>query len=255
MKWSGMERGGSAPFIVREDAPLEVTLDNALIGRLFNAGQSCVASKRFIVVGRDRGAAFLEGFVARMRAVTPGDPLDPRTLLGPVASEKALSGLLQQIDGARAAGARIALGGRRVDRPGFYLEPTIITDIHPKNPLFSQEVFGPVASVYVVDTEDEAVALANATPFGLGSAVFSGDVDRARRVADRIESGMVFINQPTVSLPELPFGGIKNSGYGRELSELGFGEFTNRKLINVFPAGSPASASTATRQSRARYAA
>jgi succinate-semialdehyde dehydrogenase / glutarate-semialdehyde dehydrogenase len=229
-------------FIVLEDAPLEAALDNALLGRLLNAGQSCVSSKRFIVVGRDRGAAFLEGFVARMGAVTPGDPLNPQTLLGPVSSERALSGLLQQIESARAAGARIVLGGRRVDRPGFYLEPTIIIDIDPKNPLFSQEAFGPVASVYVVDTEDEAVALANATPFGLGSAVFSGNVDHARQVADRLESGMVFINQPTGSLPELPFGGIKNSGYGRELSELGFGEFTNRKLINAFPAGSPAAA-------------
>jgi succinate-semialdehyde dehydrogenase / glutarate-semialdehyde dehydrogenase len=112
----------------------------------------------------------------------------------------------------------------------------IITDIEPKNPLFSQETFGPVASVYVVETEDKAVALANATPFGLGSAIFSGDIDHARRVANRIESGMVFINRPTTSLPELPFGGVKNSGYGRELSELGFGEFTNRKLINAFPA-------------------
>jgi succinate-semialdehyde dehydrogenase/glutarate-semialdehyde dehydrogenase len=161
-----------------------------------------------------------------------------------VSSERALTGLLRQIESAQAAGARIALGGRRVDRPGFYLEPTIITDIDPKNPLFSQETFGPVASVYVVDTEDEAVALANATPFGLGSSVFSGDLDRARRVADRIDSGMVFINQPTNSLPELPFGGIKNSGYGRELSELGFGEFTNRKLINAFPPGTRAASPT-----------
>jgi len=255
LKKSVMELGGSDPFIVLEDAPLEVTLDNALLGRLFNAGQSCVSSKRFIIVGRDRGAAFLKGFVARMGTVTPGDPLNPQTLLGPVSSERALNGLLQQIESARAAGARIVLGGHRVDRPGFYLEPTVITDIDAKNPLFSQETFGPVASVYVVDDEDEAVALANATPFGLSSAVFSGDVNRARRIADRIDSGMVFINQPTVSLPELPFGGIKNSGYGRELSELGFGEFTNRKLINVFPAGSPATAPTATRQSRARYAA
>jgi succinate-semialdehyde dehydrogenase/glutarate-semialdehyde dehydrogenase len=246
LKKSVMELGGSDPFIVLEDAPIEVTLDNALLGRLFNAGQSCVSSKRFIVVGRDRGAAFLKGFAARMGAVKPGDPLDPQTLLGPVSSERALSGLLRQIESAQAAGARIALGGRRVDRPGFYMEPTIITDIDPKNPLFSQETFGPVASVYVVDTEEEAVALANATPFGLGSAVFSGDVDRARRVADRIESGMVFINRPTTSLPELPFGGIKNSGYGRELSELGFGEFTNHKLINAFPTGSPAAAPTAT---------
>jgi len=239
LKKSVMELGGSDPFIVLEDAPLEVTLDSALLGRLFNAGQSCVSSKRYIVVGRDRGAEFLKGFVARMGAVKPGDPLDPQTLLGPVSSEKALTGLLRQIEGAQAAGARVVLGGRRVDRPGFYLEPTIITDIDPKNPLFSQETFGPVASVYVVDSEDEAVALANATPFGLGSAVFSGDVDHARQVADRIESGMVFINQQTVSLPELPFGGIKNSGYGRELSELGFGEFTNRNSSTPSRPGRP----------------
>jgi succinate-semialdehyde dehydrogenase/glutarate-semialdehyde dehydrogenase len=246
LKKSVMELGGSDPFIVLEDAELEATLDNALLGRLFNGGQSCVSSKRFIVVGRDLGAAFLEGFVARMGAVTPGDPRDPQTLLGPVSSERALNGLLQQIEGAQAAGGRVVLGGRRVDRPGFYLEPTIITDIAPENPLFSQETFGPVASVYVVDTEDEAVALANATSFGLGSSIFSGDVERARRIADRIESGMVFINQPSISLPELPFGGIKNSGYGRELSELGFGEFTNRKLIDVFPPGTPAVAAIPT---------
>jgi succinate-semialdehyde dehydrogenase/glutarate-semialdehyde dehydrogenase len=240
LKKSVMELGGSDPFIVLEDAPLDPTLDNALLGRLFNAGQSCVASKRFIVVGRERGAAFLEGFVARMGAVTPGDPSDPNTLLGPISSEWALNGLLAQIEGAHSAGARVVLGGRRQDRPGFFLEPTVITDVDRQNPLFVQETFGPVASVYVVDNEDEAVALANGTPFGLGSAVFGADLDRARRVADRIESGMVFINQTTNSLPELPFGGVKNSGFGRELSELGFGEFTNRKLINTFPAGSPA---------------
>jgi succinate-semialdehyde dehydrogenase/glutarate-semialdehyde dehydrogenase len=242
LKKSVMELGGSDPFIVLEDAPLEPTLDNAVFGRLFNAGQSCVASKRFIVVGRDRGAAFLDGFVARMGAVATGDPQDPQTVLGPVSSERALTGLLHQIETARAAGARVALGGRRLDKPGFYLQPTVITDIDRQNPLFVQETFGPVASVYVVDTEDEAVDLANATPFGLGGSVFGADLDRARRVADRIESGMVFINQPASALPEMPFGGVKNSGYGRELSELGFGEFTNRKLINAFPAGSPVAA-------------
>jgi succinate-semialdehyde dehydrogenase/glutarate-semialdehyde dehydrogenase len=239
LKKSVMELGGSDPFIVLEDAPMTPTLDNALLGRLFNAGQSCVSSKRFIVVGRERGAEFLEGFVARMGAVTPGDPRDPDTLLGPVSSERALHGLLAQIESARSAGARVALGGRRLDRPGFYLEPTVITDIDRQNPLFAQETFGPVASVYVVDTEDEAVELANATPFGLSSSVFGANLDRALQIADRIESGMVFINQTTNSLPELPFGGVKNSGYGRELSELGFGEFTNRKLINVFPGGTP----------------
>jgi succinate-semialdehyde dehydrogenase/glutarate-semialdehyde dehydrogenase len=238
LKKSVMELGGSDPFIVLEDAPLDVALDNALLGRIYNAGQSCVSSKRFIIVGQERGDSFLKGFIARMGAISPGDPLDPKTLLGPVSSEKALNGLLRQISEAQTAGARVVLGGRQVDRPGYYLEPTIITDIDPKNPLFLQETFGPVASVYVVDTEDEAISLANATPFGLGSSVFSGDIDRARRVAERIDSGMVFINQPTSSAPELPFGGVKNSGYGRELSELGFGEFINHRLINAFPAGS-----------------
>jgi succinate-semialdehyde dehydrogenase/glutarate-semialdehyde dehydrogenase len=239
LKKSVMELGGSDPFIILEDAPLDVALDNALLGRLYNGGQSCVSSKRFIVVGRERGAAFLEGFAARMGSVSPGDPRDPQTLLGPVSSEKALNGLLHQIDEARAAGARIILGGNRIDRAGFYLEPTIITDIDADNPLFAQETFGPVASVYVVDTEEEAVTLANATPFGLGSSIFSGDVDRARQLAERIDSGMVFINQPSTSSPELPFGGVKNSGYGRELSQLGIGEFANYKLVNAFPAGSP----------------
>lgn len=165
--------------------------------------------------------------------------MDPETTLGPVSSESAMNGLLEQIEAAKAAGARVVTGGARVNRPGFFVEATIPTDITESNPVYTQEVFGPVASFHVVESEDEAITLANATPFGLGGSVFTADIERGRSVARRIESSMVFVNHSTLTAPELPFGGIKNSGYGRELSELGFGEFVNRKLIDVSPAGSP----------------
>lgn len=239
LKKSVMELGGSDAFIVLDDAPLEPTLDNALWGRMNNTGQSCVAAKRFIVVGKARGAAFLEGLVKRMGSLKPGDPTQPETTLGPVSSEKAMETLLSQIEAAKKAGAKVALGGKRVNRPGFYVEATILTDIDEKNPIYMQELFGPVASFYVVETEDQAVKIANATPFGLGGSVFSGNLNRGKEIAERIESGMVFVNHPTWTAPNLPFGGIKNSGYGRELSELGFGEFVNRRLLSVSPVGAP----------------
>ncbi|SHH41426.1 NAD-dependent succinate-semialdehyde dehydrogenase [Bradyrhizobium erythrophlei] len=239
LKKSVMELGGSDPFIVLEDAPLEPTLDNALWGRMNNTGQSCVAAKRFIVVGKQRGKEFLEGLKVRMSALKVGDPNDPCTKLGPVSSEKALKGLLHQIDLAKKNGAKVVIGGNRIARPGFYIEATILTDITKDNPIYSQELFGPVASVYVVKTEDEAIELANATPFGLGGSVFTADIEQGKKVAARVESGMVFVNHSTWTAPELPFGGIKNSGYGRELSELGFGEFVNRRLVSVSPVGAP----------------
>jgi succinate-semialdehyde dehydrogenase/glutarate-semialdehyde dehydrogenase len=239
LKKSVMELGGSDPLIVLEDAPLESAMDNAVWGRMNNTGQSCVASKRIIVVGKKRGRTFLDGLIARMSALRVGDPNDPATTLGPVSSDSALKGLLNQIEVARTAGARVALGGSRVDRPGFFLEATILTDIDSTNPIYTQELFGPVVSYYVVDNEDDAIELANATPFGLGGSIFTADIEHGRRIADRLESGMVFINHPTWTAPELPFGGVKNSGYGRELSELGFAEFVNRKLVSVSPAGSP----------------
>ena len=239
LKKSVMELGGSDPLVVLEDAPLEPTLDNALWGRMNNTGQSCVAAKRIIVVGRKRGAQFLEGFKARMGALKAGDPFAPDTTLGPVCTQAAMDRLLEQIETAKQAGAQVALGGGRVNRPGFYVEATILTNISKDNPIYRQELFGPVSSFYVVDSEDEAIVLANATPYGLGGSVFTADLERGRRVAARIESGMVFINHPTWTAPELPFGGIKNSGYGRELSELGFGEFLNRRLISVSPVGAP----------------
>jgi succinate-semialdehyde dehydrogenase/glutarate-semialdehyde dehydrogenase len=174
-----------------------------------------------------------------MGGLKVGDPNDPHTTLGPVSSESAMKGLLDQIDLAKKGGAKVALGGNRITRPGFYVEATILTDITKDNPIYTQELFGPVASFYVVEHEDEAIELANATPFGLGGSVFTGDIERGKKVAARVESGMVFVNHPTWTAPELPFGGIKNSGYGRELSELGFGEFVNRRLVSVSPVGSP----------------
>jgi len=239
LKKSVLELGGSDPLIVLDDAPLDWALNSALIGRMFNTGQCCVGAKRIIVVGRERGAAFLEGYVQRMGSLVPGDPANPATTLGPLSSERALNTLLDQIKLAKNAGAKVAVGGERIDRPGFFLQPTILTEIAQTNPIYTQELFGPVASFYVVDTEADAVALANATPYGLGASVFTADVDRGRKVAAQIDSGMVFINQPFRTAAELPFGGVKNSGFGRELSQLGFDEFVNKKLITVAPVGTP----------------
>lgn len=178
----------------------------------------------------------LAALTERFAAITVGDPTDEATQLGPVVSERALQGLLGQIEAARAAGATIVHGGHRVNRPGFFLAPTIITDISPDNPLYQQEAFGPVLSFYVVDSEEQAIHLANDTKYGLGGYVFDADVEHAKDVAAQIESGMVYINSCFADSPRLPFGGVKNSGFGRELSELGIGEFLNRKLIRVAPA-------------------
>jgi succinate-semialdehyde dehydrogenase / glutarate-semialdehyde dehydrogenase len=239
LKKSVLELGGSDPMIVLDDAPLEWTLDGALAGRMVNTGQCCVGTKRIIVIGKERGAAFLDGFVKRMASLKPGDPADPSTSLAPISSERQLETLLGQIELARKNGATVAVGGKRIDRPGFYLEPTVLTDIAEKNPIYTQELFGPVACFYVVKDETEAIRLANATPFGLGGSVFTADVERGHKLAGQIETGMVFINQPFRTAAELPFGGVKNSGFGRELSELGFGEFVNKKLVNMAPVGSP----------------
>lgn len=228
-----LELGGSDPFIVLEDANLEDAVAKAVVGRMTCMGQACVASKRLIIVGKERGEKFLEGFTKAIESLQIGDPADPRTTLGPLVNENILNGLLKQVQGAKAAGARIVTGGQRINRPGYYMEPTVITDISEDNPLFQQETFGPVASLYVVDTEAAAIRIANATKFGLGSAVLTANIEHAKKVAAQIESGMVFINSSAYTAPEVPFGGVKNSGFGRELSELGIGEFVNKKLIRV----------------------
>jgi succinate-semialdehyde dehydrogenase/glutarate-semialdehyde dehydrogenase len=237
LKKSVLELGGSDPMIVLEDAPVEATVYNAMVGKMNNTGQSCVATKRMIVVGEERGRIFLDAMKTAMGALQPGDPLEPATTLGPVSSEGALQGLLKQIEEAKAAGAEVTLGGNRIDRPGSYLEATILTGITKSNPVYAQEIFGPVLSFYVVPDEAAAIALANDVPFGLGGSVFTADLERGERVALAIDSGMAFVNNPTWSTPQMPFGGIKNSGYGRELSQLGFGEFVNWKLVAISPAG------------------
>ncbi|CAG9207759.1 Succinate-semialdehyde dehydrogenase (NADP(+)) [Paraburkholderia sabiae] len=233
MKKAILELGGSDPALILEGASLDHAVEQCVMGRTFNSGQGCVNIKRVIVVGKERGEKMLAALSKQFAAIKVGDPTDEATTLGPLVSERALEGLLRQIDEAKAAGARIVSGGKRVDRPGFYLEPTIVTDIDEDNPLYQQEAFGPVLSFYVVDSEDEAIRLANATKYGLGAFVFDTDVEHAKQVASRIESGMVYINSCFADSPGLPFGGIKNSGFGRELSELGIGEFLNRKLVRV----------------------
>lgn len=238
LKKSVLELGGSDALIVLEDAPFEATVMNAMVGKMNNAGQSCVATKRMIVVGEERGKQFLEAMKAAMASLKAGDPLDPATTLAPVSSEGALNGLIQQIEAARAGGATVVLGGNRIDRAGSYLEPTILVDVKPDNPVYRQEIFGPVLTFHVVPDEATAIAIANDVPFGLGGSVFTADLERGERVALAIESGMAFVNGPTWSTPQMPFGGVKNSGYGRELSQLGFGEFVNWKLVAVAPAGS-----------------
>ena len=238
LKKSTMELGGSDAFIVLEDADLEKTVKWAVWGKMNNTGQSCVAAKRFIVVEKlaDR---FLEKFKTELEILKPGDPMDKVTTLAPLSSEAALVKLLDQVTRAVASGAKVVIGGGRVDRPGAFMRPTILTDIKPGNAAFREEFFGPVALFFRVKNEEEAVALANDSDFGLGGSVFTQDIARGKRVASRVDTGMMFVNQPTWTLPELPFGGIKNSGYGRELSSMGIHEFVNKKLVRVASIDAP----------------
>ena len=239
LKKSTMDLGGSDAFIVLEDADLDAAVKWALWGRINNAGQCCVAAKRFVVVEAvaDR---FLEKFTAAMGGLKTGDPMDEATTLAPLSSNQALLTLVDQVDRSVAKGARIVMGGQRVNRNGAFMQPTILTDIKPGNPAYTEEFFGPVALFFRVPDEDAAVALANDSSFGLGGSVFTRDIARGKRVASRIDTGMVFINHPTWTAADLPFGGIKHSGYGRELSSLGIQEFMNKKLIRTADINAPA---------------
>jgi len=230
LKVSSMELGGSDAFIVLEDADLEHTVPWAIWGRMYNTGQTCCAAKRFIIV-EPVADVFLAKFRAGLEALKAGDPLDAATTLGPLSSEPALAQLLGQVDEAVAGGAKVLIGGKRIDRPGSFMQPTILTDIAPDNPAFRGEFFGPVAMVFRVADEAAAIALANDSDFGLGGSVWTKDVARGQRVASRIETGMMFINNIDWSDAELPFGGIKNSGYGRELGSMGIQQFVNKKLV------------------------
>jgi succinate-semialdehyde dehydrogenase/glutarate-semialdehyde dehydrogenase len=235
LKKSVLELGGSDPFIVLDTEDLGRTVKAATMGRMQNSGQACIAAKR-LIVPEDIYEQFVEGLKQAFSTFSPGDPSDPSTSLAPLSSEQAAKDLHAQIQDAVDKGATVITGGGRPEHAGAFVEPTILTDVTPDMRAYSEELFGPAAVVYKVATEDEAVELANSTTYGLGAAVFSSDLDKARSVADRIQAGMVFINQPTGSSPELPFGGVKRSGYGRELSELGMFEFANRKLTRVMPA-------------------
>jgi succinate-semialdehyde dehydrogenase/glutarate-semialdehyde dehydrogenase len=232
LKPSSMELGGSDAFIVLDDADLEKTIPWAVWGRMYNQGQTCCASKRFIVQ-ESIADKFLEKFQAALAQQTPGDPMDEKTTKGPMSQEAALVDLLKQIDGAVAHGAKVLMGGKRIDRPGSFMETTILADVKPNNPAFRAEFFGPVAMFFRVKDEDAAVALANDSDFGLGGSVFTRDIARGKRVASRVDTGMMFINNIDWSDAELPFGGVKNSGYGRELGDMGIQEFVNKKLVRT----------------------
>jgi succinate-semialdehyde dehydrogenase / glutarate-semialdehyde dehydrogenase len=224
-----LEMGGSDPFIVLGTDNLDEVVENAVAARLDNTGQSCNAAKRFIVAD-DLYEPFLEKFTAALTAVKPGDPTSADTAIGPLSSNTAADRLEDQVKRALDQGATVVAGG---GREGNFFEPTVLTDITPDNEAYREELFGPVAQVYRVSSEDEAVELANATPFGLGSYVFTNDAEQAKRVADKIDAGMVYVNITGADGPELPFGGTKRSGFGRELGRYGADEFVNKKLIRV----------------------
>ena len=230
LKKSVLELGGSDAFIVLEDADIDQAVAWAVIGRMNNTGQCCVAAKRFIVVDAIADE-FLNKFKAKLTGLKVGDPMDSDTQLGPLSSEGAAVQLADQVQRSVDAGAKVILGGKRIDRPGAFIEATILTDIKPGMAAYHEELFGPVASFYRVKDEAAAVKLANDSPFGLGGSVFTADKKRGENVAALIDTGMVFINHPTWTQPDLPFGGTKRSGYGRELSSLGVEEFVNKKLI------------------------
>ena len=232
VKKSTMELGGSDAFVVLEDADLDHTVEMAVLGRFANCGQTCIGAKRFIVV-QPILEKFLSQFTAAASKLKLGDPFDESVTLGPLSSDAALQLILRQISEATANGAQIVLGGHRAGEVGAFLEPTILTNITAGNPAYKQEFFGPVALILPAKDENEAIAIANDSPFGLGGSVYTVDIERGKRVASRMETGMVFINYPDVSWPDLPFGGIKRSGYGKELSYLGLEEFVNKKLVLV----------------------
>ena len=232
LKKSVLELGGSDAFIILEDADIDKTVDWAVIGRINNNGECCIASKRFIAV-EAIADEFLKKFTDKMTHLKVGDPMDKSTELGPLSSEAAAVLIADQVKRLVGAGAKVLLGGKRMDREGAFMQPTILTNIKPENPAYHEELFGPVAAFYSVKDEQAAIDLANDTPFGLGGSVFTQDIERGKRVAEQIDTGMVFINHPTWTQADLPFGGTKGSGYGRELSELGITEFVNKKLIRI----------------------
>ena len=238
-----LELGGSDPYIVLADADLDAAATVAAKARNINAGQSCIAAKRFIVV-EDVADAFEARFKAAVEALKIGDPLDPATQIGPMARGDLRDALQNQVQRSVAMGAQVLTGGAPREGKGYYYPPTILTHVTPEMPVFREETFGPVAAVIRARDEDAALALANDTVYGLGSNLWTADMDRARTLARRIEAGAVFINGMVASDPRLPFGGVKRSGYGRELSAFGIREFVNIQTVWIGPAATAAPVQT-----------
>lgn len=229
LKKSTLELGGSDALIVLGDADIQSAVEGATISRLRNAGQVCTSAKRYIV-RREIADAFVEGLQATFTNQIIGDPLDPLTTMAPLSSKSAQRILQEQVETAVSAGAHVLIAGGAVPETNFFL-PMLLTNISSENPAFNTEFFGPVAQLYLVDSDEEAIQLANATSYGLAGAVYSQDIAHAQHVAQRMITGQVFINQPSIGVPQLPFGGVKHSGYGREMSDLGIYEFANQKII------------------------
>jgi succinate-semialdehyde dehydrogenase/glutarate-semialdehyde dehydrogenase len=230
LKKTVMELGGSDPFIILEDADLDTCIPVATQARMINCGQSCIAAKRFIVV-KERLGEFVKRQKEMLENLKIGDPLNPNTQVAPLAREDILKDLHHQVNQSVEKGATLLTGGKRLDHPGFFYLPTLITDIKKGHSVYNEETFGPVMAVIAVKNEDEAVEVANDSRFGLGGSIWTTDLERGERLARKIETGAVFVNGMTKSDPRLPFGGIKISGYGRELSHYGIKEFVNIKTI------------------------
>lgn len=236
IKKTVLELGGSDPFIILSDADPELAAAMALDARMINTGQSCIAAKRF-VVEEPLAGRFEEALVEKVEALAVGDPRDRQTQIGPLAREDLLSELDRLVSKSLAAGASLRVGGRRLDRPGYFYAPTVLGDVHPGMPVFDEETFGPVIAVTRAADRQQAIELANRSRYGLGATVLAHDVEEAQRsIVPAIEAGAVFVNGPVKSDPRLPFGGIKHSGYGRELAEFGIREFVNVKTVWI---GSP----------------
>ena len=230
IKKTVLELGGSDPFIVMPSANLSEAVKTALTARMINNGQSCIAAKRFIVAAEIYND-FERGFVDGMKALRVGDPLASNTDIGPLATPQIVKDLDEQVKKAVASGARILTGGKRLDGPGNFYEPTVLVDVDPSAPVSCEEIFGPVAMLFRVNNIDEAIRLANATTFGLGAAAWTNKADEQQLFINELQAGSVFINGMVASDPRLPFGGVKHSGYGRELAEFGIREFVNVKTV------------------------
>jgi len=230
IKKTVLELGGSDPFIVMPSADLELAAEVAVKARVINNGQSCIAAKRFIVHEKIADA-FEQKFVAAMKKLKVGDPLDPATDVGPLAMQQIVDDIDKQVRDSVQKGAKLLIGGKRISGRGYYYEPTALTNIPESAPIYAEETFGPVASLFRARDFDQAVEIANATTFGLGSSVWSNDRDEIARFVDAIESGQVFVNAMVASDPRVPFGGVKHSGFGRELGVYGIREFVNVKTV------------------------